>query len=49
MSQFEYMMVMVSLILALAIAQALRGLSEIVTSEKRYYRTFSGSRFTLSW
>jgi hypothetical protein len=33
MSQFEYIMVMVSLILALAVAQALRGLSEVVTSE----------------
>ena len=36
MSQFEYIMVMVSLILALAVAQELRGLSEVVTSEKRY-------------
>ena len=36
MSQFEYIMVMVSLILALGVAQALRGLSEVVTSEKRY-------------
>jgi len=36
MSQFEYIMVMVSLILALAVAQALRGLSEVVTSERRY-------------
>ena len=30
-------MVMVSLILALAVAQALRGLSEVVTSEKRFW------------
>jgi len=37
MSQFEYVMVMVSLILALAVAQALRGLSEVVTSEKRFW------------
>ena len=37
MSQFEYVMIMVSLILALALAQALRGLSEIVTSNKRYW------------
>jgi hypothetical protein len=37
MSQFEYIMVMVSLILALAVAQALRGLSEVVTSEKRFW------------
>ena len=37
MSQFEYIMVMVSLILALAVAQALRGLSEVVASEKRHW------------
>ena len=37
MTQFEYIMVMVSLILALALAQALRGLSETVTSSKRYW------------
>ena len=37
MTQFEYVMIMVSLILALALAQALRGLSEIVTSNKRYW------------
>ena len=37
MSQFEYIMVMVALILALALAQSLRGLSEIVTSQKRYW------------
>ena len=37
MSQFEYVMVMVSLILARAIAQAMRGLSEVVTSEKRFW------------
>lgn len=37
MTQFEYVMVMVSLILALALAQALRGLSEIVTSSRRYW------------
>lgn len=37
MSQFEYIMVMVALILALALAQALRGLAEIVTSRKRYW------------
>ena len=37
MSQFEYIMVMVSLILALAVAQALRGLSEVVISEKRFW------------
>ena len=37
MSQFEYIMVMVALILALALAQALRGLSEIVTSKNRYW------------
>jgi len=37
MTQFEYIMVMVSLILALALAQALRGLSEIATSDKRYW------------
>jgi len=43
MSQFEYRMVMVSLILALAVAQALRGLSEVVISEKRYWpHTFFG-------
>ena len=36
MSQFEYIMVMVSLILALAVAQALRGLSEVVASAKRH-------------
>ena len=37
MTQFEYIMVMVSLILALALAQALRGLSETVISTKRYW------------
>ena len=37
MTQFEYVMVMVSLILALALAQALRGLSEIAMSDKRYW------------
>ena len=37
MSQFEYIMVMVSLILALAVAQALRGLSEVAISEKRFW------------
>ncbi len=36
MSIFEFIMVMVSLILALALAQALRGATEIVTSGKRY-------------
>lgn len=37
MSQFEFVMVMVALILALAVAQALRGLAEVVTSEKRFW------------
>jgi hypothetical protein len=37
MTQFEYIMVMVALILALALAQALRGLSEILTSRDRYW------------
>jgi len=37
MSQFEYIMVMAALILALALAQALRGLSEIVTNRNRYW------------
>ena len=37
MTQFEYVMVMVSLILALALAQTLRGLPEILTSDKRYW------------
>jgi hypothetical protein len=37
MTQFEYIMVMVSLILALALAQALRGLCEMVTSKKRHW------------
>ncbi len=36
MSIFEFIMVMVSLILALALAQALRGATEFVTSPKRY-------------
>ena len=36
MSQFEFIMAMVSLIMALALAQGLRGLSEILVSEKRY-------------
>ncbi len=34
MSIFEFIMVMVSLILALGLAQALRSATEIVTSEK---------------
>jgi len=37
MSIFEFIMVMVSLILALALAQALRGATELVTSTKRYW------------
>ena len=37
MSQFEYIMVMVALILALALAQALRGLSELATSRSRHW------------
>jgi len=37
MSIFEFIMVMVSLILALGLAQALRGATEIVTSQKRYW------------
>ena len=37
MTQFEYIMVMVALILALALAQALRGLAEVVTSRNRYW------------
>ena len=36
MTVFEYIMVMVSLILALALAQGLRGLSETVRSPHRY-------------
>lgn len=36
MSIFEFIMVMVSLILALGLAQALRGVTEFVTSPKRY-------------
>ena len=36
MTVFEYIMVMVSLVLALALAQGLRGLSEMVRSPRRY-------------
>ena len=36
MSQFEFVMAMVSLIMALALAQGLRGLSEILVSQNRY-------------
>lgn len=36
MSQFEFIMAMVSLIMALGLAQGLRGLSEIVVSQNRY-------------
>jgi len=35
-SQFEFVMAMMSLIMALALAQGLRGLSEIVVSRNRY-------------
>jgi hypothetical protein len=54
MSQFEYIMIMVSLILALAVAQALRGLSEVVISEKRYWPhtvwvTFYGLLVIQNW
>lgn len=37
MTIFEYLMVMVSIILALALAQSLRGVTEIVTNPNRYW------------
>ena len=37
MTIFEYIMVMVSIILALALAQLLRALTELITSTRRYW------------
>lgn len=37
MTVFEYLMVMVSVVLALALAQLLRGATEIVTNPNRYW------------
>ncbi len=37
MTIFEYLMVMVSVVLALALAQLLRGITEIVTNPNRYW------------
>jgi hypothetical protein len=37
MTIFEYLMVMVSIVLALALAQLLRGITEIVTNPNRYW------------
>ena len=37
MTIFEYIMVMVSIILALALAQLLRAVAELITSTRRYW------------
>ena len=37
MSTFEYVMVMVSVVLALALAQLLRALTEVVFNRRRYW------------